>query len=81
MLTFEYLSVDSKVDLLIEALLNIFRNHIPHKKIKCNYPQLPWMTDDIKKNFFMSRRSKLTKNYYKNGQQKSNYDKILEKSF
>ena len=34
-----------------------------------------------KKKNFMSRRSKLTKNYYKNGQQKSNYDKILEKSF
>ena len=49
MLTFEYLSVDSKVDLLNEALLNIFRNNIPNKKIKCDYPQPPWMTDDIKK--------------------------------
>ena len=29
---FESLSVDSKVDLLNEALLNIFRNYIPNKK-------------------------------------------------
>ena len=27
------------------------------------------------------RRSKLTKDYYKNDQQKSDYDKILEKYF
>ena len=29
---FESISVDSKVDLLYETLLNIFRNHIPNKK-------------------------------------------------
>ena len=29
---FESLSVDSKVDLLNETLLNIFRNYIPNKK-------------------------------------------------
>ena len=31
---FESLSVDSKADLLTEALLNIFRNYISNKKIK-----------------------------------------------
>ena len=65
---FESLSVDSKVDLLNETLLNIFRNYIPNKKIKCDYRQPPWMTDDIKKS--LKERSKLTKTYYKNGQQK-----------
>ena len=31
---FENLSVDEKVELLNETLLNIFRNYIPNKKIK-----------------------------------------------
>ena len=36
------------------------------------------MADDIKKS--LKERSKLTKSYYKNGQQKSDYDRVLEKS-
>ena len=44
---FENLSVDEKVELLNETLLNINRNYIPNKKIKCDYRQLPWMADDI----------------------------------
>ena len=31
-----------------KTLLNIFRNYIPNKKIKCDYRQPPWMTDIIK---------------------------------
>ena len=46
---FETLSVDEKVDFLNKTLLNIFRNYIPNKKIKCDYRQPPWMTDNIKK--------------------------------
>ena len=46
---FESLSVDSKFELLNETLLNIFRNYISNKKIKCDYCQPPWMTDDIKR--------------------------------
>ena len=63
---FESPSVDSKVDLLNKTLLNIFRNYIPNKKIKCDYRRPSWMTDDIKK--YLKERSKLTKTYYKNGQ-------------
>ena len=37
--TLESLSVDSKVDLLNETLINIFRNYIPNKKIRCHYRQ------------------------------------------
>ena len=48
---FESLSVDSKVDLLNETLLNIYRDYIPNKKTKCDYRQPPWMTDDIKESF------------------------------
>ena len=42
---FENLSVDEKVELLNETLLNIFWNYIPNKKIKCDYRQPPWMTN------------------------------------
>ena len=38
---FENLSVDGKVKHLNETLLNIFRNYIPNKKIKCDYRQPP----------------------------------------
>ena len=66
--TLESLSIDSKVDLLNETLLNIFRNYIPNKKIKCDYRQPPWMTNNIKRS--LKERSKLTKCYYKNSQKK-----------
>ena len=50
-------------ELLNETLLHIFRNYIPNKKIKCDYRQPPWMTDNNKK--FLKERSKLTKIFYK----------------
>ena len=55
---FENLSIDEKVDFLNKTLLNIFRNYIPHKNIKCDYQQPPWMTDNIKKS--LKERCKLT---------------------
>ena len=75
---FENLSVDEKVELLNETLLNIFRNYIPNKKIKCDYRQPPWMTDDIKKS--LKQRSKFTKYFYKNGQRNSDHITVLQKS-
>ena len=36
-----------KNKLFKETLLNIYRNCIPYKKIKCDYRQLPWMTGNI----------------------------------
>ena len=63
---FRKLSVDRKVDLLNETLLNMFRNYIPNKKIKFNYCQPAWMNDNIKR--CLKERSKLTKFFYKNGQ-------------
>ena len=41
----------SKVDLVNETLLDIFWNYIPNKKIKCDYRQPRWMTNNIKKIF------------------------------
>ena len=75
---FGNLSVDEKVDFLNETLLNVFRNYIPEKKIKCDYQQPPWMTDIIKKS--LKERCKLTKFFYKNGQREVDHDKVLEKS-
>ena len=66
------------MDLQNETLLNTFQNYIPNKKIKCGYRQLPWMTDSIKRS--LKERSKLTKCYYKNGQKKRDFEKLLEKS-
>ena len=75
---FENLSIDAKVELLNETLLNILRNYIPNKKIKWDYRQPPWMNDNIKRK--LKQRTKLIKYFYKNGQMKCDYDKILEKS-
>ena len=60
---FEHLFVYEKVKLLSKTLLNIFQNYIPNKKIKCDYCQPPWMTDNIKKS--LKQRSKLTKIFIK----------------
>ena len=45
---FENLSVDGKVKHLNETLLNIFRNYIPNRKIKCDYRQPIWINGNIK---------------------------------
>ena len=71
-------AVAEKVELLNETLLNIFWNYISNKKIKCDYCQPSWMTDNIRKS--LKQRSKLTKIFYKNGQKNSDYIKVLEES-
>ena len=62
---FENLSVDGKVKHLNETLLNIFRNYIPNKKIKCDYRQPIWINGNIKSS--LKQKPKLRKIYYKNG--------------
>ena len=69
---FENLAIDEKVALLNQTLLNIFRNYIPNKKIKCDYRQPPWMTNKAKN--LLKERSKLTKYFYRNGQRESDRD-------
>ena len=75
---FENLAIDEKVALLNQTLLNIFRNYIPNKKIKCDYRQPPWMTNKTKN--LLKERSKLRKYFYRNGQRESDCDKVSEKS-
>ena len=59
---------------LNETLLNIFRNYIPNKKIKCDYRQPPRMNDNIKRK--LKQRTKLIKYFYKNDQIKCDYNTI-----
>ena len=73
---FGNLSVDRKVDLLNETLLNIFRNYIPNKKNKFNYCQPPWMNDNIK--LCLKEMSKLTKFLYKNGRKSEDKEKLTK---
>ena len=54
---FENLSVDEKVELLNETLLNIFRNYIPNKKVGCDHRLPPSMTDNIKKTLKLKSKS------------------------
>ena len=61
---FENLSLGDRVEFLSKSLLNIFRNYIPNKKVKCDYRQLPWITDSIKKS--LKERCKLIKFSWKN---------------
>ena len=56
---FQNISIDEKVNFLNKTLLNIFRNYIPNKKIKCDYRRPPWITDNIKKS--LKERCKPTK--------------------
>ena len=58
--------------------MELFRNYIPNKKIKCDYRQPPWMTNKTKN--LLKERCKLTKYFYRNGQKESDRDKVLEKS-
>ena len=40
-----FLTLDEKVPLLNQTLVNIFRNYIPYKEINSKYWQHPWMTN------------------------------------
>ena len=62
---FQGKTVNQKVNILNECLLNVFHNFIPNKKIKFNYKDPPWMTEIVKSK--LRERSNLVKRYYKNG--------------
>ena len=44
---FENLSIDEKVGLLNNILLNLFRNFILNKIVKCSYKHFSWMIKQI----------------------------------
>ena len=71
-------NVNKKVDILNECLKNIFHNFIPNRIIKCNYRDPPWMTDVIRSK--LKERSYLNKTYYKYGERKSDFEKLIVKT-
>ena len=74
---FQGKTVNQNVDILNECLLNVFHNFLPNKKIKFNYKDPPWMTENVKSK--LRERSNLVKRYYKNGK-KYYLEKALTKS-
>ena len=58
-------SINEKVDLLNATLLNIFRNCIPNRIVKCSYRDPPWLTKLIHSK--LKERSKITKGFYRKG--------------
>ena len=75
---FQGKTVNQKVNILNECLLNVFHNFIPNKKIKFNYKDPPWMTETVKSK--LRERSNLVKRYYKNGKKNTDLEKALTKS-
>ena len=65
---FQEKTVNQKVNILNECLVNVFHNFIPNKKIKFNYKDPPWMTEIAKCK--LREGSNLVKRYYKNGKKK-----------
>ena len=53
------LTINEIVELLYNALINIFRNYIPNKKNKFEYGEAPWINKNIKS--ALRKRSRLTK--------------------
>ena len=62
---FQGKTVNQKVNILNECLLNVLHDFTPSKKMKFNYKDPPWVTETAKSN--LRERSNLVKRYYKNG--------------
>ena len=65
--SFKNLSVNEQVELFNETLLNIYRNFIPHEKIKCNSRDPPWMNKEIKN--ALRHKNRLYKRFISGGRQ------------
>ena len=63
----------------MNALLNVFHNFIPDKKIKFHYKDPTWMTEIVVK-CKLRERSNLVKRYYKNDKKHTDLKKALTKS-
>ena len=59
------LGINEQVELFNTTLLNIFRNFIPHKLIKCSYKDNPWINSEIKSS--LRKKNRLYKRYIANG--------------
>ena len=60
----------------MNALLSVFHNFIPDKKIKFHYKDPTWMTEIVVK-CKLRERSNLVKRYYKNDKKHTDLKKAL----
>ena len=61
---FESKTINEKVHVFSEVLMNTLSNFVPHKLLKFNYILRPWMNPKISSS--LRKRAKLTKLFYKN---------------
>ena len=61
--TIENISINEKIGLLNNTLLNIFHYYIPKKIVKGSYRDPPWIIISLNK-----KTSKITREYYRKGQ-------------
>ena len=71
------LTINERVELLSNALINIFRNYILNKKVKFKYVEASWIN---KTKFALRQRSRRRKIYYGNGQVQNDYNLPLRQS-
>ena len=68
------LDVNEQVKLFNDTLLNIFRNFIPHKMIKCNGKDAPWITSEIKT--CLRKKNRLYKKFISNDSSQENLNNL-----
>ena len=71
-------TINERVKLLSNTLINMFRNYIPNKKIKFKHGEAPWRNENIKS--ALRKRSRLTKRRYVNGKVQSDYNLLQSHS-
>ena len=59
---FESKTINEKVQVFSEVLMNILSNFVPHKSLKFNYKQPPWIS--LKISSSLRKRAKLTKLFH-----------------
>ena len=75
---FTNLTINERVELLSNTLINIFRSYSPNKKVKFKYGEAPWIKINIKSAFH--KRTRLTKRYYVTGRVQNYYNLLLSHS-
>ena len=66
------LTINERVELLSNMIINIFRNYIPNRKVEFKYDEAPRINKNIKS--ALRKISRLTRRYYVNGQVQSDYN-------
>ena len=73
--TFSNINVHAQVKLFNKIFTNTFTNFVPKKLITVDDRDPPWVTKKIKK--LLKGKSKLYKQFIKNGRKEEDYEKLL----